>query len=61
VPSPEREVVLGKPNYRHEKRQKELKRQLKQSAKLQRKLDRANVRPEPADTRQEEPDVVSEQ
>jgi hypothetical protein len=52
---------LGKPNYRHEKRQKELKRQLKQSAKLQRKLDRANVRPEPADTRQEEPDVVSEQ
>jgi hypothetical protein len=40
---------LPKPNYRHEKRQKELNRQRKKEEKLQRKLDRANTRSESPD------------
>jgi len=43
---------LPKRNYGFEKRQKELKRQLKKEEKAQRKLDRAK---EPAETAPDEP------
>jgi hypothetical protein len=40
---------LPKRNYGHEKRQKELTRQRKKEEKLQRRLDRTNIRSETAD------------
>jgi hypothetical protein len=49
LPVPTRSISLPKRNYGHEKRQKELTRQRKKEEKLQRRLDRTNVRSENAD------------
>lgn len=46
---PTRSISLPKRNYGHEKRQKELTRQRKKEEKLQRRLDRTNVRSESPD------------
>ena len=48
-PVPTRSIPLPKRNYGHEKRQKELTRQRKKEEKLQRRLDRTNIRSETAD------------
>jgi hypothetical protein len=48
---------LPKRNYGFEKRQKELKRQQKQEAKRQRRLDRSE--PPPVDFKNEEPPLGS--
>jgi hypothetical protein len=48
-PVPTRSISLPKRNYGHEKRQKELTRQRKKEEKLQRRLDRTNIRSETAD------------
>lgn len=46
---------MPKRNYGYEKRQKELSRERKKEEKLQRKLDRANLRPENSQAVETEP------